>query len=744
MRRFAPALGERLSRRNIALSPQVWTITGLVFAIFAISNAVIAFAFDVTSRPALLVLALVLGAVSAAVLATRPPEPGTRGAHAFVASAYVGTAAAVCVFCPAGSASLMAGVFTGPLIAIWMQTRRAVAAHVGLATLVLVAAILIGRGDPGTIFAALCYVPGLIALTVCCVLTFEAIDAQTLEYERLALRDPLTGIGNAATLEEALRVEVPRHRSSGAPLTLVELRLADFGAVNRTVGRAAGDSLLATIAGILSDRAPTGSTVARIAGDRFAVLLPGALAPAGRDLVDTVVADLERIDVGEATLGLHTGIAAFPHDAPRGSTLREVAGVRLAASRAITIDRRDAGYRIGGLAVHTGDAAPIPQRAPAGTPSPDAREDGWAATRVSRRGIARDRVIWRATGAIVLLYALLAGAVLAVDARWRTPAVLAATTLGLLVALALLAMRPPALGSRRNHAVIASTWLLPLVAMAACAPHASWGVGTALFAGVLCATRLQDRREILAHLCAFSGGLWALMLSGRVDTTSVLAGLTLLLSTWVLVICTTTIFEAAEAQGRRMAELVLRDPLTGAGNARLLRERLADEIPRHEAMQMPLVVAEIELSGLGEVRDREGRGAADDLLRDAAVILASAGGQHATVARVHGERFQLLVPLTGADDTAALTRDIRLALAGTSRRKTPVLPRIGAAVLPDDAADQDELLRLAHARMAADDPRAHDLSAADPLDEPLPVRRRVQWPSTDDRERRASRRRSAG
>ncbi len=76
-----------------------------------------------------------------------------------------------------------------------------------------------------------------------------------------------------------------------------------------------------------------------------------------------------------------------------------------------------------------------------------------------------------------------------------------------------------------------------------------------------------------------------------------------------------------------MAGLVLRDPLTGAGNARLLAERLTAEIPRHAGMQMPLVVTAIRLHELRDLARHHGPGAAAEVLRDVAVLLASACGR---------------------------------------------------------------------------------------------------------------------
>ncbi|MBO9532385.1 MAG: diguanylate cyclase [Solirubrobacteraceae bacterium] len=746
MRRFAPALSGRVSRRDIVLSPHLWSATGAMFAVYAVSCAVIAIGFGTFDDTRLLVLAGTLGTIAVVMLALRPPEPGSLATHAAIATTYLGSAGAVAAYAPHGSATVIAGLFTGPLLSLWIRDRRTIAVHLSLASAALLAAVVLGGGDQGTVFAAVCFIPGTWVLAGCCVIVLDAVEAQGAEYERLAMRDPLTGIGNPTAIAEVLGVELTRHRSSNQPLAVVEFQLDDFARINTAIGRSAGDGVLASVAAVLTDTAPSGSAVARIEGDRFVAVLPGTGPQGAETFLEELRQRLALIDTGDVPLAIRAGVATFPADGTRERTLRGIARDRVAKAPAEHREPGPHGAERGGLAIQIGEVRPIPRVTPAGMPSPEAREN-WAATRVDRRGIATDPVVWRVTALTFLMYAVLATVGVAIQPDLRTPWVLGFVATGYLTSAVILVARPPAVGTIANHVVAAATWVLPLAAMAACAPHASWAVGTAMFSGVLVVARLVDRRQIAAHVVAFTIGLYALILTGHTDIASTLACLTLVLSTWVIAICNVIVFEAAESQGHRMAELVLRDPLTGAGNERLLRERLIDELPRHRDMQMPLVLIDLQLSGFDALRTHEGRGAADEVLRDVAVLMGHAVDDHATISRIHGHRFRMLLPLTGPDDLDGAVRDLRIAIAGCSRRGRLILPRIGLAAFPEDGVTEEALIAIAGTRMSMDDPRGHDLIGTPDPDESLPIRQLLQpRPSAGASrdEQYAERRRSIG
>src|SRR5262249_51933680 len=91
-----------------------------------------------------------------------------------------------------------------------------------------------------------------------------------------AATDPLTGLGSARSFREALPREIEAARRHERPLCLIQIDLDDFGAVNKTYGQHAGDTVLAEF-GMRLRRIIRGSDLGfRNSGgaDEFFVLLP--------------------------------------------------------------------------------------------------------------------------------------------------------------------------------------------------------------------------------------------------------------------------------------------------------------------------------------------------------------------------------------------------------------------------------------------------------------------------------------
>ncbi len=106
------------------------------------------------------------------------------------------------------------------------------------------------------------------------------ITARKLAEQQLlhdAFHDGLTGLANRALFVDRLGVAVaglPRRRDSH--FAVLFLDLDRFKTVNDSLGHAAGDELLNTLARRLERFVRPGDTVARLGGDEFAILLTGA------------------------------------------------------------------------------------------------------------------------------------------------------------------------------------------------------------------------------------------------------------------------------------------------------------------------------------------------------------------------------------------------------------------------------------------------------------------------------------
>src|SRR5262249_20270544 len=134
--------------------------------------------------------------------------------------------------------------------------------------------------------------------------TFAALKAM-----RLALTDPLTGLGNHRHFHERLQRELATAEDEHDTLTLCLIDIDDFKTINDTYGHPVGDRIL----GYVASRLRQGGESFRLGGDEFAVLLPGLDANDGiavaRSIVERVGA-MQIDQVGELTVS--AGVATFP------------------------------------------------------------------------------------------------------------------------------------------------------------------------------------------------------------------------------------------------------------------------------------------------------------------------------------------------------------------------------------------------------------------------------------------------
>jgi diguanylate cyclase (GGDEF)-like protein len=99
-------------------------------------------------------------------------------------------------------------------------------------------------------------------------------QGQFYNLRKLTMIDPLTGLYNRRFAEQRLAAEVARSERKGHPLTILMLDLDNFGKVNDTYGRAAGDRLLQDVAARLNRVIRESDSAVRLGGDEFLILLP--------------------------------------------------------------------------------------------------------------------------------------------------------------------------------------------------------------------------------------------------------------------------------------------------------------------------------------------------------------------------------------------------------------------------------------------------------------------------------------
>jgi diguanylate cyclase (GGDEF)-like protein len=140
---------------------------------------------------------------------------------------------------------------------------------------------------------------------------YQRSTHRALNAIRLALTDPLTGLGNHRHFQERLQRELHGAEESATSVSLCLLDIDDFKQINDRHGHPAGDRVLAHVA----VRLRQGGESFRLGGDEFAVLLPGV----GEQLaLATARSIAERINGSEAGFGpvsISVGVATYPQHA---------------------------------------------------------------------------------------------------------------------------------------------------------------------------------------------------------------------------------------------------------------------------------------------------------------------------------------------------------------------------------------------------------------------------------------------
>jgi diguanylate cyclase (GGDEF)-like protein/putative nucleotidyltransferase with HDIG domain len=138
---------------------------------------------------------------------------------------------------------------------------------------------------------------------------YQRSTHRALRAMRLALTDPLTGLGNHRHFHERLQRELQAAEENTALLTLCFVDIDDFKRINDRFGHPSGDRVLSQVAGRLRQ----GGEAFRLGGDEFALLLvdhdEGAAVAAANSIVERIGA-LDLGHVGNVTVS--AGLVTFP------------------------------------------------------------------------------------------------------------------------------------------------------------------------------------------------------------------------------------------------------------------------------------------------------------------------------------------------------------------------------------------------------------------------------------------------
>ena len=160
------------------------------------------------------------------------------------------------------------------------------------------------------------------------VLVFRDIEQRKerlAAVERLAYRDPLTGLANRVSFFDRLELELAHSRRHEQRLALLFIDLDRFKEINDTYGHAAGDRYLTEFAERLRRAVRDADTVSRLAGDEFTVILPRVenVSNAVRvaEKIRLALSEPVTLDGEYVSTTPSIGIAMFPRDAKDADTL---------------------------------------------------------------------------------------------------------------------------------------------------------------------------------------------------------------------------------------------------------------------------------------------------------------------------------------------------------------------------------------------------------------------------------------
>ncbi len=138
---------------------------------------------------------------------------------------------------------------------------------------------------------------------------YQRSTHRALRAMRLALTDPLTGLGNHRHFHERLQRELLSAEEQAQPLTLCFVDIDDFKKVNDRYGHPSGDRVLSQVGARLRQ----GGEAFRLGGDEFALLLVDhdeTMALAAADSIVERIATVEFDHIGTVTVS--AGLATFP------------------------------------------------------------------------------------------------------------------------------------------------------------------------------------------------------------------------------------------------------------------------------------------------------------------------------------------------------------------------------------------------------------------------------------------------
>jgi len=168
--------------------------------------------------------------------------------------------------------------------------------------------------------------------------SLQLVNERTEQLRFQSLHDSLTGLPNRALIVERIEQLLQRNRENGTLGAALFVDLDDFKNVNDSLGHAAGDQLLVSVAERMQSTLRGADTIGRMGGDEFVILIDGADGEISPDRVAQRLLDVLRHPFeikGAATpLTVNTSIGIALGDRRNGGELLRDADVALYQAKA--------------------------------------------------------------------------------------------------------------------------------------------------------------------------------------------------------------------------------------------------------------------------------------------------------------------------------------------------------------------------------------------------------------------------
>jgi diguanylate cyclase (GGDEF)-like protein/PAS domain S-box-containing protein len=206
------------------------------------------------------------------------------------------------------------------------------------------------------------------------VIVFHDVGAareMSLRMSELAQHDVLTGLPNRLLLNDRLACAIATSRRQIRSFAVLFMDLDRFKRINDSLGHAAGDGVLQSVAKRLVGCVRNSDTVSRQGGDEFVILLSEVACPEdaafSADKLLAAIAEPHRIAGEDLHVTASLGIAVYPGDGADAETLLKKADLALLRAKA-----RGRGSHF--LAMAAATASQVGSKASRVKPAPDGNQ----------------------------------------------------------------------------------------------------------------------------------------------------------------------------------------------------------------------------------------------------------------------------------------------------------------------------------------------------------------------------------